>query len=146
MSEVTQVNATENQSQFNYDNSKIFIFGNRYEKVVFTNLTGGTLSYAAGTVLGRISATGKVTEMKSAATDGSELPIGVLATAITDLATVSDIDVNMCIKGDIAEDKVVFNGSDVVTTAEQGRIYRDWLTLVGIILKSGTELTNFDNQ
>jgi len=146
MSEVTQVNATENQSQFNYDNSKIFIFGNRYEKVVFINLTGGTLSYAAGTVLGRISATGKVTEMKSAATDGSELPIGVLATAITDLATVSDIDVNMCIKGDIAEDKVVFNGSDVVTTAEQGRIYRDWLTLVGIILKSGTELTNFDNQ
>ena len=143
---ITIVNQTNNQAHFDYDVSKVFIFGNRYEEVTFRNLTGGTLSYAVGTVLGRISATGKVTEMKSAATDGSELPIGILATTITDLATVSDVEINMCIQGDISEDKVIFNGSDVITTAEQGRIYRDWLTLVGIILKTSTELTNFDNQ
>jgi len=140
------VNQTENQVQYNYDLTKIFVFDNRYETVTFRNLTGGTLSYAVGTVLGRISATGKVTEMKSAATDGSELPIGILATAITDLATVSDVEINMCIEGDIAESQVIFNGSDVITTAEQGRIYRDWLQLAGMKLIQATELTEFDNS
>mgnify|MGYP003634981798 CR=1 FL=1 len=146
MSSITTVNQTENQVQFNIDQSKMFIWDNRYENVTFRNLTGGTLSYAVGTVLGRISATGKVTEMKSAATDGSELPIGILATVITDLATVSDVVINMCTAGDVAEEKLIFNGADVITTAEQARIYRDWLQLAGIKAVLGTDLTGFDNQ
>lgn len=143
---ITIVNQTPNQAHFDYDLSKIFIFDNRYENTTFRNLTGGALSFAVGTVLGRISATGKVTEMKSAATDGSELPIGILATTITALAGTTDITINMATAGDVAEGKLIFNGTDVITTAEQGRIYRDWLQLAGIKAVSGTELTEFDNQ
>ena len=146
MSDITVVNQTNNQAHFDYDTSKVFIFDNRYEVVTFRNLTGGTESYAVGTILGRVAATGKVTEMKSGATDGSQYPIGVLATGITDLATVTDIEVNMCTAGDVAEGKLIFNGSDVITQAEGDRIYRDWLQLAGIKAVAGTELTNFDNQ
>jgi hypothetical protein len=146
MSEIISVNETNNQAHFDYDRSNIFIYNNRYEVANFINLTGGILTYKAGTVLGRISATGKVTELKSGATDGSQLPIGILATDINSLAGSGTIDINMCIEGDVAEEKVIFNGADVLTTAKSGRIYRDWLTLVGVILKLGRDLTNYDNQ
>ena len=143
---IAVVNQTGNQVQFNTDSSNIFIFGNRYEKVTFKNLTGGALTYLAGTVLGRVSATGQVTEMKSAAADGSQKPIGILTTEITALAGAGTIEVNMCTQGDVAEEKVIFNGANVVTTAVDGRIYRDWLQLAGIKLVAGTEMTEFDNQ
>lgn len=145
---IEAVGQTNNQAHFKYDYSKIFIFDNRYEKVTFRNLTAGALDYPVGTVLGMIHATGKVTNLKSGATDGSELPIGILATEITQLGATSDVEVNMCTSGDVEESKLVFDGSDDLTTVVADRRLRERLAAdtVGIVLKSGTELTNFDNE
>lgn len=142
------VGQTNNQAHFKYDYSKIFIFDNRYEVATFINLTGGALDYPAGTVVGMIAATGKITNLKSGAADGSELPIGVLATDITALAGSGEILVNMCTAGDIEESKLTFDGSDDLTTIVAGRRLRERLAAdtVGIVLKSSTELTDFDNE
>ena len=148
MDEITIVNQTNNQAHFDYDNSKVFICDNRYDTATFRNLTAGALDFKVGTVLGRISSTGKVTEMKSGGTDGSQFPVGILATDIVQLAATSDIEVSMCISGDVAEEKVLLNDTDTLLTAVDDKIYRDRIgaDTVGIILKAGTELTNFDNQ
>ena len=148
MSKITVVEQTNNQAHFDYDYSKIFIGGNRYEQVIFTNLTGGALDYLSGTVVGRISASGKITNLKSGATDGSQFPVGVLATDITQLGAAADVTVNMCISGDVAQEKIILDGSDTLTTVISDKIIRDRIgsDTVGIILKEGTELTNFDNQ
>ena len=159
MSEIITVNQTNNQAHFDYDRSNVFIgFTNRFEVANFINLTGGALTYKAGTVVGRISATNKITELKSAATDGSQKPIGILATDITEvnnlntgrtaLAGSGTKDVTMCISGDVAEEKVILNGSDVLTTVVDSKTLRDRIgaDTVGIILKLGRDLTNYDNQ
>ena len=149
MSEIITVNQTNNQAHFDYERSNVFIgFTNRFEVANFINLTGGALTYKAGTVVGRISATNKITELKSAATDGSQMPIGILATDITALAGSGTKDVTMCISGDVAEEKVILNGADVLTTVVTGKTLRDRIgaDTVGIILKLGRDLTNYDNQ
>ena len=148
MSEITTVNQTSNQVQFDVDQSKVFVYGNKFEGANFINLTGGILSYAVGTVLGRIHATGKVTELKSAATDGSQFPIGILATELTAIAGSGTADINFCNAGEVAEEKVILNGADTLLTVVDARILRDRIAAdtMGIKLVLGTELTGFDNQ
>jgi hypothetical protein len=146
MSEITVVNQSANQMQVNYDFTKVFIFENRYKKETFRNLTAGALTYATGTVVGRVKATNKITECKSGASDGSERPIGVLATDVTALAATTDITVRMCYFGDVAEGKLVFNGTDTLATVVGDRVVADWLQLAGIKMALGTELTFTDNQ
>lgn len=145
MSTITQTEGTNNQASFNIDQSKIFIFGNRYEEVVFKNLTVPTIDVPAGTLLGRVAGENAVTICKSGATDGSQWPIGILATSINQIAGDATIDVNMCINGDVAEEKIIFDGSDTMATVVSNRILRDWLQLAGVKAVSGTELTGFDN-
>lgn len=159
MSNVTIVNSTSNQFHADYDISKIFVFGNRYQQASFINGTGAQASFAAGTVVGRIAATGKITICDSTATDGSQFPIGILKTAITDLANAASIDANYCLKGDVVADKLVFSGAETlstVVTVVDGdvaptnttyvKIMRDLIQALGIILVDSTELTGYDNQ
>ena len=148
MSTVTAVNQTANQVQFNTDISKVFIGDNDYVGATFINLTGGALSYLAGALVGRISASGNITMMKSGASDGSEKPIGILKTDITALAGSGTIDVNFCTKGSVAEEKIIFDGSDTMLTVVDGSIIRDLIASnsTGIRIVAGTEMTSFDNQ
>lgn len=151
MSDGTLVNQTRNQMAVDYDNAKIFIWNNRYSKANLVNTTGAELTLVAGTVLGRISATGKIAVMKSASVDGSQLPIGILAENIT-LAIGANADLNFCVAGDVANEEVVFDGADTVLTEITlstddaiTKIYGDMIADLGIRLVSGTELTGYDN-
>lgn len=157
MSTVTSKNVTNNQATFEYDVSKIFIWGNRYHSATFNNNTGGELAFAPGTVVARVAASGKIVAFNSTATDGSQIPIGVLKTNIDAIANAADVtDVNYCLSGDVAEEKLLFQGSDdldTVVTINNGtpaetdntRIVRDMLEAIGIRIIAGTELTAFDN-
>jgi hypothetical protein len=149
MSTVTgPINGTSNQAQFDYDISKIFIWSNRYEEGTLNNASGGVLDYLPGTVLGRIAATGKLVPCTSGATDGSQVPVGVLKTMVSQLADGADALVNICISGDVAEEKLILDGSDTLDTDYNGRILRDRLAgdTMGIKAIEGTDLTGFDNQ
>jgi Bacteriophage lambda head decoration protein D len=149
MSKVTgPINGTNNQAQFDYDISKIFIWNNRYEEGTLNNATAGPLDYLPGTLLGRIAATGKLVPCTSGAIDGSGIPVGVLKTSVSQLGAGADQLVNFCIAGDVAAEKLILDGADTLDTDYNGRILRDRINAdtMGIKAVEGTELTGFDNQ
>ena len=145
---VTQVSGNSNSLHNDYDVSKIFVFGNRYESGTLKNATGGALDYKPGTLLGRVHASDELVPLASAATDGSQFPVGVLLTDVVQLAAAGTIAVRLCIEGDVVESKLIFDGSDTVETVVDARRYKDRIAAdtAGIKLVDSFELTDYDNQ
>jgi len=133
----------------NFDNSKIFVWDNRFNKATYTNGTGSPVTLALGRLLGRISSSQKVTGHVSTATDGSEQPIGVLADDYT-VAPGASVVVTFCDGGDVAQEKLILGGSDTLATligtgavpSIQDAISRN----TQIKLVAATELNAYDNQ
>ena len=148
MSTVNQLNTTSNQAQFNYDVSKIFVWDNRYEEGALLNASGGVKSFLPGTLMGRVSASGKLVPVASAATDGSEIPVGILLTSVEDLADAAENDVNICIAGDVVLNKIILDGADTLDTLIAGRPIKDRIAAdtMGIKIVASDELTDFDNS
>lgn len=138
---------TQSQLYVNTDLSKIFIWDNRYDTFQYTNGGGDPITLDAGTLMGKISANGKVTPLTSAANDGSQFPIGILARTVT-VAAGATVNVPLCVAGDVAQEKVIFQGNDGFATVVSGRQLRDRIgsDTVGIKLVISTELTAYDNS
>ena len=69
-----------------FDNSMVFMGCNKFVDESLKNTTGGSITYKMGTLLGKSgSAThsGKVLQLDTAASDGSQYPFGILATDVT---------------------------------------------------------------
>jgi hypothetical protein len=147
MSTGTTVNQTSNQLHTDYDNSIIFLGCNRYSTAEYTNSTGSSVDLEAGTLLGRISASGKLLPLASGATDDSNIPVGILSHNIT-VANGATVTLTYCNEGDVAEDKIIFDGSDDLDTVVSGRQLRDRIEgdTVGINLVASTSMTSYDNQ
>jgi len=153
MSKATVIDQTSNQLHVDYDYSKIFVWSNRYDKGSLLNASGGVLSYSPGLVVARIAATNKVVPFDETGTDGSQIPIGILKTSVTDLADTAEKDVNFCISGDVVEGKITFITAatlDTVVTigtgTENTRIVRDMIQSLGIKILPSTELNVADNS
>jgi len=146
MSNVTTTTNTNNQLTNNYDYSKIFLFGNQYENGKIANATGSPVTIPAGTLIGRIGASQLLIPCASGSTDGSEFPIGVLAQNVTIPANTA-MEISIGISGDVAEEKIIFNGTDDFNTLVAARSFRDRISAdtLGIKLVPSTELTGFDN-
>jgi len=129
-----------------YDRSQIFVGDNRYETGTYTNGTGSTKDLAKGTLMGRIHATGKLTPLASAASDGSQYPVGILADDYSVLDTAS-ATVTICVAGDVVSSKIVLDGSDTLETVISARRIKDRIgaDTVGIKLVATDELTGYDN-
>lgn len=130
----------------NRDTSKMFLFGNSFE--------GGTveapdddLVLAGGTLMGRVSATGMLVPLESGASDGSQYPVGVLATNYA-IAYGEEKEVKICTAGEIDSSFLVLQGADTLETVIDGRQLRDRIAAdtVGLILRSVDQLSDFDNQ
>lgn len=147
MSSNEQVLNTGQQATTNYDVSKIFLWDNRFENGEFQNSTYDDVTLPMGRLMGRVAITGKVVPHNSSATDGSEYPIGVLANEHV-VEAGDTVTVSICVAGDVAEEKIVLYGSDLMETIVDGRQIRDRIQSdsVGIILRSTSELTGYDNQ
>lgn len=142
----TPVN-TENMLVIQYDFSEVFLGKNTFESATLINISGSAQSLSHGTVLGRISASGKVTLCVSTATDGSQYPIGILATATTAIANNGETNVSFCDYGEVASEKLIFSGAETLSTVLGGRQMRDLIPSLsrGIKLIASTELTAHDN-
>lgn len=127
-----------------YDISKLFIWNNRFETVAVNNSTYVTETYLAGTLMGRVTATGYCVPLVSTANDGSELPVGVLNQDIV-LNAGELANASVCIGGDVAQELILLQGSDTLDTVIQGRRLRDWLTTSGLINRASTDNTYPDN-
>lgn len=138
-----------NQRTTNYDTAKIFIWNNRYESGTYTNpsITGDEVTLAKGTLMGRVSATQKLLPLASGASDGSQFPVGILADDYT-VDYLESATVFICTEGDVAEELVILNGSDTLSTVISGRSIRDRIgaDTVGINLVAGQAQDGYDNQ
>jgi len=147
MSKATEISKTSNTLHTDYDVSKIFVFSNRYESGVLLNASGAIKSFVPGTLMGRVTASGKLVPVASAAVDGSQFPVGVLKTAADDLAIAGEKTVNVCISGDVVESKVILDGADTMDTIIDARPIKDRIAAdtMGIKLVDSFELTGVDN-
>ena len=146
MSEITTRNATGNHLTADSDRAKTFIGNNEFEVGTLLNATAGTLTYAVGTVLGKVADTNRLVPMASAGTDGSQYPIGILAEEVT-LAASGTASVNICIAGDVNAEAIVLDGTDTLTTVVEDKIIADRIKSdnKGIRLITITDGTFFDN-
>lgn len=146
MATATNVLSTQNQSITNYDYSKLFLTN---FKVITVNVvaTGGDLELTPGVLMGRISATSKGAVLKSASNDGSQYPLGICLETIS-ITENDNADVQVAVTGAVDETKIIFDGTDTLATAVDGRILRDRIPAdtEGIRLETLTELVNNDNQ
>ncbi len=131
----------------NYDVSKIFLWNNRYETALYTNSVYNPETLLAGQIMGRVSATNQIVKLFSTATDGSQFPIGILADNYT-VESGEQKTLTICVAGDIAAEKVLFESNDGFNTVISSRTLLDRIgsDTVGVKLVFGTEMTAYDNQ
>jgi len=148
MSEATEILKNSNQLHTDFNTAKIFLFDNIFNNIIFRNDTGGEVTLKGGTVVGRKTADGKLKVLASAAGDGSESPVGVVATPEIVLADTTEQVISVCVGGHIAEEKIILDGADTLETNIGGRPIRDLLAAEtqGINLVVTDELTGVDNQ
>lgn len=138
--------------QTNFDYSRIFIWDNRYKTATYTDGGSGS-TIVAGTVMGRVTATGKVKPCVSTATDGSQIPRFVLQQTYIVEASASET-VTVCFYGGVAASMLTFGGSPVDTLTSQIYLndgstpignYGDVLAANGIFTEDGEDNTYYNN-
>lgn len=141
----------------NYSTRNIFVWNNRFTTATYTNGTGSEVSLLAGMLIGRIASSGLVKQCVSTATDGSQVPIGILTQDYT-VANGDSVTVNFCIQGDVDSGMLVFGGSpadtlasvvslvDSATNTVKVGTLGDILNGKGIIPVATSENTYQDNQ
>ena len=139
-------NVTRNQATFDRTVDNIFLWKPEYKQETFLNNTGSELELKGGELLGRVSSTGKIVVLTSGAADGSQFPVGMNKTCVT-VADSAEVVINMCVAGDVAQELVIFQGSDTLDTVVNDRQLRDRIAgdTKGIQLVEGREHTKFDN-
>lgn len=103
-------------------------------------LAAGAVTYVAGTVLGRITASGKLTHYASGAADGSEVPVAVLLDEEV-FTGAGEIPFRPVLAGRLKRADLVAHGVGALTQAEV-----DALRNYAIIALTTTQLAELDNQ
>lgn len=149
MSTFTIQTQTGNYLHVSYDVSKAFFNNPRFESGTFENTTGVEATFPAGTLLARNSTTDSLVPLSSLTpTLGQNLPVGILADTLEDIPAAGTVeDAPYCVGGDVAEDKLVFQGADTLETVIDDRRLKDRIKsdTLGIYVMPGTERTTIDN-
>jgi len=104
----------------------------------FTAAGAGTT--AAGTLLGRITASGKLIVCDDAAGDGSEVATAVLQYDVV-AAGAGDLPIRPILKGKVNLSKIFYENADPITEAT-----KDQLRTMGILAVDVTSLGEFNNS
>tara|TARA_R110002167_G_scaffold24774_7_gene86678 strand:- start:1603 stop:2043 length:441 start_codon:yes stop_codon:yes gene_type:complete len=145
MGTVTNPVNTGNQATFIYDRSVVFIGDNTFENVEY-KAPAAQVVLLDGQLMGKVAATGKLLELKSAAVDGSAIPYGILVGDHT-IEIGETPTFSVCVSGDVATDKVVFDGADTMATVVDVRRLDDRILgdTLGVKLILATENSIADN-
>lgn len=135
------------QMIINQDTKKIFVLNNRYRNDGYVNNSSyDPITIPAGTLMGRIHATGRLAPVNCAASDGTQFVVGVLAQDLIIAAGGTSL-ASVCDQGDVDESMIIFfTPSQGLETVVASRRMRDWIEAQGIKLVSATEMTGVDNQ
>jgi len=139
----------------NYSTRNIFVWNNRYNSITLNYTAGGSdVNLLAGMLIGRIGSTGKAVQSVSTATDGSQVPIGILVQNYL-IPAGTTVGIEIGIAGDVDLNALIFAGSPADTintqiTQDSGNVQMgtvgDILNGKGILPISSTEMTYEDNQ
>lgn len=116
----------------------IALWGTVHEDAVA--VFGGAATWPAGSVLGKVTASGKYARFAPGASDGSEVPIAVLSQEV-EAAGAGDVPIRLLIAGRVRAGDLV-NNVDAALTAVQIDQLRDY----SIIALGTTQLAELDNQ
>lgn len=105
-----------------------------------TLTAGAAETWPAGTLLGRITASGKLTRYDSGAADGSEVPVAVLP-AEQVFTAAGDAPCRVIIGGQLRRGDLTEFGVGAITVAQADAL-RDY----GIVALETKELSELDNQ
>ena len=134
----------------NYDYSEFLLFNITTDTGTLTNASGSTITLNMGTAIGRIAATGLLVQQVSTATDGSQVPIGLLATGYVIPTGTSQV-MTYVKAGEVNAQQVQLSAGDTLLTSitdnstHLGTI-GDILAGKGILLKGGTNINYLDTQ
>jgi hypothetical protein len=123
----------------NYDQGGMVIGDAEYQDAILTHAGSGTIK--AGTILARVTASGKFVVYNSSGSDGSEIPCAVLTIASVSTGS-GDKSVRPLIGGKLRTEKVI----DPNTTSAPTAAVQDLLRKFGIICVGVRELNVQDNQ
>jgi hypothetical protein len=122
----------------NEDLGQVFLFDPTYRTETFTFSGAGTL--AAGTILGRVTASGKLVACDLAAVNGSQVPVAIVDYDV--VATgAGDKTIRAGIAGKFRAEKGLFANADPVTAA-----VLDQLRSMSLIPVLVTDISLEDNQ
>lgn len=133
------------QAIIHTDSAKTFLWNRRSQVGDINNPSYSDLVVPEGTVMGRVSATGRLKVLASGSSDGSQLPIGIMIGGKT-IQYGETLEVAICDDGDVNENNIILQGSDTLDTVVSSRTLRDWLKLVGVKCVTTNEMTAEDND
>lgn len=107
---------------------------------VFLGLAIDT-TYPVGTILGRVTASDKISPSDTGAADGTEVPIGVLDIAIVTDNPVVDQPFRYIIAGEVVVEKLSFFDAATVDDAVLNQ-----LKATSIIARSRSDISKLDNS
>lgn len=143
---ITQVNATRNQSTANYVADHVFLGDNDYDEMALVNVTATAAVTLTSGMLVFKTAAGTVDVNPAAANIDSV--VGVLRMdGDIEIADAGTMDVNVCLRGRIAEEMIVVGGITLATLIPTTfKTLRDKLNSLGFHLTNRVENTKQDNQ
>ena len=146
MSQTTPLNNGQ-QSITHTNTEKIFVFKNRYDNFEYNNDTYVDVNLYCGQLMGEIAATRKIVPLDTGASDGSQNPIGVLASDHTvDAGTTKSVA--LCVAGDVVENLIIFQPDMNLNDVIDGRTLRQRIgsDTVGIKLVGNNDHSEYDNE
>jgi hypothetical protein len=145
MSENTVSFNNGQQLQVNTNLAKLFPFEKEMLSYQLTNSTYGTVTYQAGTVMGVVGSTGEIVPVDSAATNGSQTPVGVLAQDYT-LDAGESKNVYIAVRGWVRKDMLIFKVGQTINSIVSNRRFFELLLAAGLFIQTTESCTNYENQ
>lgn len=117
--------------------TELILFGATFDDETLTS--AGADTWVAGTLLGRVTASGKLTAYTSAAVDGSQVPLAVLAEDV-EFAGAGDKPSRVIIEGHLRRGQLIAHGVGAITKPES-----DLLRSYSILSSVTNDLSELDN-
>ena len=145
--DVTQRNATRNQSTADYESKKIFIFDNRFIEGVYKNNSGAELTLRSGMLV--VRDTSVVNGFLPATLANVANVLGVVSVdGSVVLANASTTNINICTKGTVDGNLLIMPSGVTLNTVptDATKTVRDFLEAIDLhVDTSSVEMTKFDN-
>ena len=143
--DVTQRNATRNQSTADFQLKRVFIFDNRFKEGAFKNTTAAAITLLPASLVARDTAIVDGFKPVTAANLADVIGISANEQSI-DLVVNGTTNINICTKGTIEAIHLALPATVTLNTAIGNKTLKDVLEGLGFHIKENTlEMTKFDN-